>query len=44
VDRGSFEEIPQHITRMTKPRNNFAKLVIGAKYPYEFDEIIDIIM
>ncbi|XP_061196948.1 ciliogenesis and planar polarity effector 2-like [Saccostrea echinata] len=32
VDRGSFEEIPQHITRMTKPKNNFAKLVIGTKF------------
>lgn len=33
VDRGSFEEISQHITRMTKPKNNFTKLVIGTKYP-----------
>lgn len=32
VDRGSFEEISQHITRMTKPKNNFTKLVIGTKF------------
>lgn len=32
VDRGSFEEISQHITRMAKPKTNFAKLVIGTKY------------
>lgn len=36
VDRGSFEEISQHITRMTKPKNNFTKLVIGTKYPLFF--------
>ncbi|XP_078338140.1 ciliogenesis and planar polarity effector 2-like [Crassostrea virginica] len=32
VDRGSFEEISQHITRMAKPKTNFAKLVIGTKF------------
>lgn len=36
VDRGSFEEISQHITRMAKPKTNFAKLVIGTKYLLSF--------
>ena len=34
VDKSSFEEIPQLMTRLTNPDDGICKLVIGTKYPF----------
>lgn len=33
VDKGSFDEIPELITRFTNPDHGVCKVVLGTKYP-----------
>lgn len=37
VDKGSFDEIPQLITRLTNPDDGVSKIVLGTKYPLFLD-------